>query len=135
MVEELKIKPDIVTMTTVLYAIVRDKNSNTIEYFKEIDEFLALMDSMNIKKNSYVYFALMEACKIKNDKIRSVIWFDELISTNIQYDGYAWGEVCHIFKSIVGHEEYNAYKIHYAEDFQRREIASTIKKYGKKEGH
>jgi hypothetical protein len=131
MIEEFQIKPDIISMTAVLYAIVRDKSENAIEYFKEIDDFIALMDSMNIKKNSYVYFALMEACKYQNDKKRSIFWFDDLISNNVQYDAYAWGEVCHLFKSIIGLNDYHEYKKKHEQFFNNREKFVTRKKYGK----
>jgi hypothetical protein len=90
------------------------------------------MDTMKVKKNSHVYFALMEACKYKKDKERSIKWFDEIISTNVKYDGYAWGELCHIFHSILGNNEFNEYTTKNSEIFKSRMVINDKRK---KNGH
>ena len=128
MINDFNIKPDLVSMTAVLYAIVRDENkNNSTTYFKDIEDILSLMDNMKVKKNSHVYFALMEACKFKKDKERSIKWFDEIINTNVSYDGYAWGELCYIFHSIIGNEAFNHYTTKNYKVFESRIIGEKNK--------
>ena len=101
---EMKLHPDIITITSVLKAFV---NSRSKSMMSDIKLFLTKFrkDFSEISVNEHFYCQLLRASKFARDKKQARVWFDELLALQLDPNKI----LCDLFRDTVGEAAYSQY--------------------------